>query len=97
MSAVLRSDNGGVLLNYGDPGAKHRHHAQRQQQVADAERCALVAAEREFRALALLVEHLDVAEYGRSRIYIGLATIQRALNIRRRECGMTAPSVENAA
>lgn len=95
MSAVIERNHEGVVLRY-HPDALGRHHVEQRCYVSDRARAALIEAEREFRVLALIAECLDVAEHGRSRIYLGLSRIQCAHDLLRRECGMSK-TTEDAA
>jgi hypothetical protein len=96
MSAVLKRDDHGVLLNYGDPGAKHRHHVEQRPQVADRQRMQLLKAERSLLTIWVIAENLNLSDIAMTRIADELETIRRALDIKRRDYGM-APSVEEAA
>lgn len=100
MSAVLhadvRHDRHGVVLRYPGHDVPGRHHIEQRHHASDRARIALIEAEKEFRVLALIAEHLDVSEHGRSRIYLGLSRIQCAHDLLRRECGLSEMA-ENAA
>jgi hypothetical protein len=85
---VLRENNG-VLLRY-HPDALGRHHVEQRPQPSDRERAQLIAAEREILTMAILFDHLDLSSIARTRLDDALARIRRALNIRRRQCDMTA-------
>jgi hypothetical protein len=94
VSAVLRKDQHGVLLRY-HPDALGRHHVEQRPQPSDSERIALIEAEREFLALTVIAECLDISDHGRSRVYVALATIQRALALKRRSVGMVEAEEKN--
>jgi hypothetical protein len=95
VSAIIKCVDG-VILNYGDPSELRSHHTEQRRRVSDADRIALVEAEREFRALALLVECMDIAEYGRNRIYLGLSRLQRLQDIARRYVEIGAARIGEA-
>jgi hypothetical protein len=88
LHADVRYDDSGVLLRYPGHDVARRYHVEQRPQPSDRERIDLIEAEREFLALTVIAECLDISDHGRSRVYVALATIQRALALKRRNVGM---------
>jgi hypothetical protein len=93
MVAVIRKNREGVVLDYGDPGAAHRHHADYKHHPDDPQRLALIAAEREVLTLRVIAEHAEFSEIAMTRITDALNIIQRALELKRPDVGLSRPRV----
>jgi hypothetical protein len=90
MSAVVRYDDNGVLLRYYHDELGPQHTAQKPQ-PSDAERIAVIAAERELVSIEIMFEHFDPSEIARSRFYDAVDIIYRALRLQRPKLGLQAP------
>ena len=84
--ALIRRDRHGVLLRY-EIGAPLKLEAM--EQPSDAERVAIVQAERELAALEIIFDCLDLSDIGRTRVDDALGAVYNALQIKRRKSGMS--------
>jgi hypothetical protein len=88
MSAVIRRNREGVLLNYGDPGELRDFYQDGALQPSDAARIGLLKAEHELIVLEVILQHLDVSDIATARIADALDTIRNAIEVKRRSLGM---------
>ncbi len=95
LSEVVGHDDSGVLLRYF-PDKLGRHHVEQRPQVSDRRRMALLKAERAVLTLWIIAEHLNISDVGMTRIADELQAIREALEVKRRDYGMTAKT-ERAA
>jgi hypothetical protein len=94
---LLRDARGSVISRYADPAERKPYHDERKPQPSDRQRCDLIAAERAWLHLKVIVECLDdVPPYALDRIESALESIRRGLGVKRRSLGM-APADQVAA
>jgi hypothetical protein len=86
---IVRLDDRGVLLRYPDPTVRRAHHDTRTAQPGDLLRVAILKAERALVLLQTIAEHADLNEYAVMRIEEALDDVYEALQLKRRECGMS--------
>lgn len=90
MSAVPRFQTvDGVLLDYGDPGAKHPYHEDNTPKVTDQQRADLVAAETMLCSLRLMFECCGFPEITLRRVDLRIEGIRRSLDWQRVQFGLT--------
>jgi hypothetical protein len=90
MTAVVARNHHGVLLRYADPSVLRPHHVEQRPQISDGRRAALIRAERELLTLRIIADHLDLSSIALTRIGDALESIRVALEVKRRDYGMSA-------
>jgi len=91
MRSVVRRDEFGVLLNYELIGMVAPQSTEAAT-ISDRERCIVLKAEHEVRAIETMIALLEdlFSEAARARLWYSVRAIDAALQVQRRSVGMTA-------
>jgi hypothetical protein len=85
MSAFLRRDDHGVLLNYADPGELRDFHQDTTPKVSERERVLFIRAERGLRLLSTVVE---CSQWDDAQIDRAIDAVRAALDVGRARLGL---------
>ena len=96
MHEIVRHDDNGVLLRY-HPDRLGRHHVEQRAQPTDAERIALIKAEKGLADLVIILDHLSLSDTAINRLDDALHAIYKALQLKRPRLGLCVIEVEQAA
>jgi hypothetical protein len=96
MSATVQRNHEGVILRY-HPDAIGRHHVEQRAQPTDAERIALIKAEKGLADLVIILDHLSLSDTAINRLDDALHAIYEALQLKRPRLGLCVIEVEQAA
>jgi hypothetical protein len=92
VSALVRRDDHGVLLNYGDPGELRDFHHDTTPKASDRERVLCVRAERALRLVSTIIECLNLDD---ALVDRAIDVIHSALDVGRARLGIAPPGARS--